>query len=388
MEIDFWCTEIIRGSGIQEMLEKIDTNISFKTVESDEIDDKKLNLLVFVWETSPKIPYTTHTISDDFINLLSRLQKKNFYFMGDFSREAHNRVDDLSLSFLNKLKSNNIDINRLILVKNDSSKIGLHKLKYENFTLNTFFFPHFFLSTYNHLNQYIDKDNNKNTIEPDKNFLCLNRRVFFHKYQMIEELFNRGLLDETRLTWVDNYTPLKMIDLDLAHKLNINGLEFKSIQLEGDVMYGSRLSYHDEFLFTINPDWYYKSKVDIITETMLYEDAIHITEKTYKSIYLGLPFVISATKGHLKNLRDMGFQTFNSVINEDYDNMTGKNKVKHVVDAAIELCKIYNTPKVLEICQFNKELYLNHQFRKEVCKKLFFDKLEEIVKKSHPSSLI
>jgi 16S rRNA U1498 N3-methylase RsmE len=84
----------------------------------------------------------------------------------------------------------------------------------------------------------------------------------------------------------------------------------------------------------------------------------------------------------------MGFQTFNSVINEDYDNMTGKNKVKHVVDAAIELCKIYNTPEVLEICQFNRELYLNHQFRKEVCKKLFFDKLEEIVKKSHPSSLI
>jgi hypothetical protein len=388
MEIDFWCTEIIRGSGIQEMLEKIDTNISFKTVESDDIDDKKLNLLVFVWETSPKIPYTTHTISDDFINLLSRLQNKNFYFMADFSREAHTRVDDLSLSFLNKLKSNNIDINRLILVKNDSSRTGLHKLKYENFTLNTFFFPHFFLSTYNHLNQYIDKENKKNIIEPDKNFLCLNRRVFFHKYQMIEELFNRGLLDETRLTWVDNYTPLKMIDLDLAYKLKINGLEFKSIQLEGDVMYGSRLSYHDEFLFTINPDWYYKSKVDIITETMLYEDAIHITEKTYKSIYLGLPFVISATKGHLKNLRDMGFQTFNSVINEDYDNMTGKNKVKHVVDAAIELCKIYNTPEVLEICQFNRELYLNHQFRKEVCKKLFFDKLEEIVKKSHPSSLI
>ena len=388
MEIDFWCTEIIRGSGIQEMLEKIDTNISFKTVESDEIDDKKLNLLVFVWETSPKIPYTTHTISDDFINLLSRLQKKNFYFMGDFSREAHNRVDDLSLSFLNKLKSNNIDINRLILVKNDSSKIGLHKLKYENFTLNTFFFPHFFLSTYNHLNQYIDKDNNKNTIEPDKNFLCLNRRVFFHKYQMIEELFNRGLLDETRLTWVDNYTPLKMIDLDLAHKLNINGLEFKSIQLEGDVMYGSRLSYHDEFLFTINPEWYYKSKVDIITETMLYDEAIHITEKTYKSIYLGLPFVVSATKGHLKHLRDMGFKTFNSVINEDYDEINNKHKVKHVVDAAIELCKIYNTPKVLEICQFNKELYSDVDFRKKICKKYFLDKLVDIPKKSHPNSLI
>ena len=281
-----------------------------------------------------------------------------------------------------------IDVNRLILVKNDSLKIGLHKIKYENFVLNTFFFPHFFLSTYNHLSQYIIPTSEKPKIEPDKRFLCLNRRVFFHKYQVIKELFDRGLLDETRLTWVDNYTPLKMIDLDLAYKLKLNGLEFKSIQLEGDVMYGSRLSYHDEFLFTINPDWYYKSKVDIITETMLYDEAIHITEKTYKSIYLGLPFVVSATKGHLKHLRDMGFKTFNSIINEDYDEMNGKNKVKHVVDAAIELSNVYDSPEVLEICKFNKELYFTPEFRKRIYKELFLDKLEEIVKKSHPSSLI
>ena len=77
--------------------------------------------------------------SDEFIDLLKKLQDKKFYFMADFSREAHNRVDNLSLSFLNKLKSNGIDINRLVLVKNDSSKIGLYKMKYENFTLNTFF---------------------------------------------------------------------------------------------------------------------------------------------------------------------------------------------------------------------------------------------------------
>ena len=301
METEFWYTDIFKGSGIQEMLEKIDTSILFKNVDEDNIDPNKLNLLVFVWETSPKIPYTTYTISTEFIELLKKLQSQNFYFMADFSREAHNRKDELSVTFLNKLKSNGIDINRLILVKNDSSKIGLHKIKYDNFMLNTFFFPHFFLSTYNHLSQYINPTSENPKIEPDKRFLCLNRRVFFHKYQIIEELFKRGLLDETRLTWVDNYTPLKIINLDLAHKLKLNGLEFKSIQLEGDVMYGSRLSYHDEFLFTINPDWYYKSKVDIITETMLYDEAIHITEKTYKSIYLGLPFVVSATKGHLKH---------------------------------------------------------------------------------------
>ena len=388
MKTEFWFTDIFKGSGIQEMLEKIDNTISFKNVDVHPVDPNKLNLLVFVWETSPKIPYTDYTTSFEFIELLKRLQSQNFYFMADFSREAHNRKDDLSITFLKSLKSNMIDVNRLILVKNDSLKIGLHKIKYENFVLNTFFFPHFFLSTYNHLSQYIIPTSEKPKIEPDKRFLCLNRRVFFHKYQVIKELFDRGLLDETRLTWVDNYTPLKMIDLDLAYKLKLNGLEFKSIQLEGDVMYGSRLSYHDEFLFTINPDWYYKSKVDIITETMLYDEAIHITEKTYKSIYLGLPFVVSATKGHLKHLRDMGFKTFDSIINEDYDEMSGKNKVKHVVDAAIELSNVYDYPEVSEICKFNKELYFNPEFRKRICKELFLDRLHEIEIKSHPNSLI
>jgi hypothetical protein len=388
MKTEFWFTDIFKGSGIQEMLEKIDNTISFKNVDVHPVDPNKLNLLVFVWETSPKIPYTDYTTSFEFIELLKRLQSQNFYFMADFSREAHNRKDDLSITFLKSLKSNMIDVNRLILVKNDSLKIGLHKIKYENFVLNTFFFPHFFLSTYNHLSQYIIPTSEKPKIEPDKRFLCLNRRVFFHKYQVIKELFDRGLLDETRLTWVDNYTPLKMIDLDLAYKLKLNGLEFKSIQLEGDVMYGSRLSYHDEFLFTINPEWYYKSKVDIITETMLYDEAIHITEKTYKSIYLGLPFVVSATKGHLKHLRDMGFKTFDSIINEDYDEMSGKNKVKHVVDAAIELSNVYDYPEVSEICKFNKELYFNPEFRKRICKELFLDRLHEIEIKSHPNSLI
>lgn len=130
-------------------------------------------------------------------------------------------------------------------------------------------------------------------------------------------------------------------------------------------MYGSRLSYHDEFLFTINPNWYYRSKVDIITETMLYDEAIHVTEKTYKSIYLGLPFVVSATKGHLNHLREMGFKTFNSVINEDYDELTNKYKIKRVIDAQ-ELSNIFNTPEVLEICKFNQDLYHDFEFRKKI----------------------
>ena len=68
--------------------------------------------------------------------------------------------------------------------------------------------------------------------------------------------------------------------------------------------------------------------------------------------------------------------------------MNGKNKVKYVVNAAIELSNVYDNPEVLEICKFNKELYFNPEFRKKICKELFLDKLHEIIKKSHPISLI
>ena len=83
METEFWYTDIFKGSGIQEMLEKIDTSILFKNVDEDNIDPNKLNLLVFVWETSPKIPYTTYTISTEFIELLKKLQSQTISLKTD-----------------------------------------------------------------------------------------------------------------------------------------------------------------------------------------------------------------------------------------------------------------------------------------------------------------
>ena len=281
-------------------------------------------------------------------------------------------------TFLNKLKFNGIDINRLILVNNNSNKIGLHKIKYGNFILNTCFFPYFYLHTHTALKNEIKNIAINNTIIPDKNFLCLNRRMYYHKYQIIEELFNRGLLDDTRFSWVDNKNTKNLSNKNLVDYLKIDVGNFKSIQLENDVMYGSELSKHEEYLYSINPEWYYKSKVNIITETFFNESEVHITEKTWKAIYLGIPFVISASIGHLKALRSMGFKTFNSVINEDYDNMSGKNKIKKIIDSAIELSNIYDNKEVLKICNFNQKLYSNLEHRRQIYKEVFLDKLYDI----------
>jgi len=390
MKINFWYSNIVPNSSIKNCVEKI--GIIFKNINTDSIELTKLNFLVFNWETHKvhsKIPNTNYTHSEEFIELLIKLQTKNFYFIADYTPESHTRTDDLSLSFLNKLKLNGIDIHRLIIANNNSGKIGLHRVPYGNFILNTCFFPYFYLHTYTTLKNEIKDITINNTITPNKNFLCLNRRMYYHKYQIIEELFNRGLLDDTRFSWVDNKNIKNLSNKNLVKHLNINVNDFKAIQLEDDVMYGSELSKHEEYLYTINPNWYYKSKVNIITETNFNQSEIHITEKTWKAIYLGVPFVISASKGHLKTLRDMGFKTFNSVINEDYDDISGgSNKIKRIIDSAIELSNIYDSKEVLEICKFNQELYSNLEHRRQFCKEIFLDKLYDVEKLTINKQLI
>jgi hypothetical protein len=383
MELQFWCDDSVTTPGIQFVIEKLFTTISFKKIDTDTIDTTKLNFLVFLWKNNSKCEH-----SDEFIKLLYELQDKNFYFIADYTPEAHTKSDELSLSFLNKLKSNRIDINRLIIANNNSAKVGLHRVNYGNFILNTCFFPYFYLHTYDTLKNEIKNINVDKIIAPDKKFLCLNRRMYHHKYQIIEELFNRELLNDTRFSWVDNKNTKNFLNKKLVSHLEIDVDNFKSIQLEDDVMYGSELSTHEEYLYTINPNWYYKSKVNIITETFFNETEIHITEKTWKAIYLGVPFVISASKGHLKTLRDMGFKTFNSVINEDYDGMYGKDKIKQIIDSAIELSNIYDSKEVLEICKFNQQLYFNLEHRRQICKEVFLDKFYDIKNSIIPKTLI
>ena len=378
MQIDFWYSDIIPNSGIKGLIEKTDNDVLFKNVDIDAIDSNKLNFLVFIWETKWAFPNTYYTHSSEFIELLLKLQNEDFYFIADFSGEAHTRSDENSLFFLNKLKNNKIDINRLIVANNDSSKHGINKVRYGSFILNTCFFPNFFLSTYNHLNSTIGNSQIKNSIAPDKKFLCLNRRMFYHKYRVIEELFNRGLLDDTRFSWVDNKNGKNLSNKNLISYLGIDVNDFRSIQLEGDVMYGKDLSRKDEYLYTINPDWYYKSRINIVTETILEGQEIHITEKTWKAIYLGIPFVIYASKNHLKTLREMGFKTFNTLINEGYDAMTGDAKLKQVINSAEELANIYNNPEVLEICRFNQKIYSDKNHRRSIYKKTFLSSLPGI----------
>ena len=57
----------------------------------------------------------------------------------------------------------------------------------------------------------------------------------------------------------------------------------------------------------------------LVTETVATGRRLHLTEKTFKPIALGMPFIIVGTRGSLKYLRSYGFRTFEGIWDESYD---------------------------------------------------------------------
>lgn len=62
-----------------------------------------------------------------------------------------------------------------------------------------------------------------------------------------------------------------------------------------------------------------QSLIYVPTETVYWGRRTHLTEKTFKAIALGLPFILVATAGSLDYLHEYGFRTFSDVWNESYD---------------------------------------------------------------------
>ena len=73
-----------------------------------------------------------------------------------------------------------------------------------------------------------------------------------------------------------------------------------------------------------------ESLLYLVTETVATGRRHHLTEKTFKPIALGMPFVIVGTRGSLGYLRSYGFQTFEGIWDESYDDVEDDVRIKRI----------------------------------------------------------
>lgn len=132
--------------------------------------------------------------------------------------------------------------------------------------------------------------------------------------------------------WLKNYNRLQdnyvkyvqHINQDLKSNpdfyIETEGVEFisdsKLTHSIDQVMYfGERMSLSVIVPYTIYNQCHYS----LVTETNFYNEFNFYTEKIAKPILAGRLFIVIAGKDYLKNLRSLGFKTFDGIIDESYD---------------------------------------------------------------------
>ena len=135
-----------------------------------------------------------------------------------------------------------------------------------------------------------------------------------------------------------------------------NGLEIdKPVEWTVDRVpyYGHRMSISQIVPLQI----YNKTAYTLVAETNYSNHYTFYTEKTVKPILARRLFIALAGRGHLNNLQQLGFKTFDRIINESYDAI--EDNTLRWETALLEMHKVSSTPqeeilfKIKPICEHN-----------------------------------
>jgi len=141
-----------------------------------------------------------------------------------------------------------------------------------------------------------------------KIYINLNRVAREHRVKLMSKLIDLNLKDCGYNTWANTYDGYEM-----WRKLypNIESVTYDILDVENVSEANPTMEIPVEFCK--------KSFLYIVTETHTHEETLFLSEKSYKPMRVGLPFIILGNPGTLELLKKLGFKTFDKWIDETYD---------------------------------------------------------------------
>ena len=143
-------------------------------------------------------------------------------------------------------------------------------------------------------------------------FLYLNKQNRPHRQKLFNKLQEKKIIDNSLVTFHDHTPPL-------------------FLPQEYEINYPRRGRDQD-----INMKHYNDTKFSIVSETNDNDNDVFITEKIWKPIIAQQPFVVHGNYLYLQKLREMGFRTYSSHIDESYDLELDKNTR---IEKIVSTCK-------------------------------------------------
>lgn len=213
-------------------------------------------------------------------------------------------------------------------------------------------------------------------------FLYLNGANRPHRFNMWHALNNRGTLDQALWSWLgyrksshdaDQYLPgaedppTKLLpeeyesrfwDLDrvpMYQQDQRNKLRFKTHMQHGHWTEGH-----------VVPQQYIDTYFTFVSECSCTPGEVYITEKTYKPIMAGHPFIMLNSAGSYEYLHSLGLKTFDGIIDESFDQEPDLNqRISMIADQVKKLVSgnLNEFLKLAEpICRHNQEHYIDQRY--------------------------
>jgi hypothetical protein len=263
-----------------------------------------------------------------------------------------------------------VNTNFQIFANSEISQLKKNWIKQSGY-LDWYFFFHGFASLY----WYNDFKYLRNSeIKISKVFMCLNHiinnnrsyRLYLLSNLKSHNLTNHGFISapllSKELIKKELYNKDSQLSTTAKKHIHENLLpEANPIFLDHDTNYDYASADIIDSKFSYGSMWH------VVTETVFYENKLHLTEKIFKPIVIGRPFLLISSVGNLSYLKRYGFKTFDRWIDESYDNEPDPDiRLLMIVEELNKLCNmseidLMNMYKEMQpILEYNKEHFFGN----------------------------
>lgn len=224
---------------------------------------------------------------------------------------------------------------------------------------------------------YLIEDNVPTAILPTKEdyklFLNYNRNPHRHRFYFFLRMFEEDILKDglVSFTLLEDAPQYSEEEIRKWHRDKENEIDeiVKLLPMRIDGLDTSE-STGELGQLPITKD-FSKTFLSIVSESMCAEKSIYLSEKTFKPILMKHPFMLIASRGSIKKLKETGYKTFDKWWDESYDDcITYQERIEKIL-IEIKKLKLLSFDDLIkmrlemsEILEHNRKLILNRMDNK------------------------
>jgi len=208
-------------------------------------------------------------------------------------------------------------------------------------------------------------------------FLFLNGRARPHRKYLLERFTENKLLDQAIWTNLDigpcntrtiNFWKDKKNLMDRTGVIKTLDPKYEFDFYRDRVGMNFDVNYIKYNLFDnswgeiyLNPEPYIDSYVSLVTETVFDYPYSFRTEKIWKPLVMGHPWIAVANQGFYRDMHNLGFRTFGHLIDESFDQIPGsQQRIERLGEIVEDLCRqdlVQFLAAAEETCKYNQQHY-------------------------------